>query len=150
MSFFFFGFINILTWGLIASFLYGKYVKSVSKQVQQKLAEASNVAEESLAAMRTVRAFAAEDYEVDRYALKVSESFEAAKKRAIAEGTFTAGTTLVADFAVSGVLWLGGYLVLTNEMTAGTLTSFILYTITVGASFGKAKKLKLCSAIEAF
>lgn len=120
----------------LASWVYGKYVRSLSKEVQERLADASSVAEETLSSIRTVRAFTGEFKEIERYTGKITMSFEAAQKRAYAEGTFAATATLIANAAIAAVLWYGGSLVLSGEITVGTLTSFILYTLTVAVSFG--------------
>lgn len=125
----------------VASWVYGKYVRALSKQVQERLADATTVAEETLSSIRTVRAFTAEFKEIERYTEKVSQSYDAAKKRAFAEGTFAAVATLIANFAIAGVLWYGGSLVLSGDMSVGTLTSFILYTLTVAMSFGGLSSL---------
>jgi ABC-type multidrug transport system fused ATPase/permease subunit len=120
----------------VAAWVYGKYIRAYSKEVQDRLADGANVAEETISSIRTVRAFAAEYKEIDRYSARVNQSYEAARKRAIAEAIFAAAATLIANFAIAGVLWYGGSLVLSGEMTVGDLTGFILYTLTVAMSFG--------------
>lgn len=133
--------VGVLPLIAVATWFYGKYVKRYTKKVQDILANATTVAEESLGNMRTVRTFVAEKKESERYKEKVFESYIFAKKRAIVEGLFTNVSMLIADFSVTGVLFYGGTLVLKNEMSAGNLTSFILYTLTVGFSLGALSSL---------
>lgn len=125
----------------VATFIYGKYIKKYTKQVQDSLAKATNVADESLGNMRTVRSFVAENKENKRYTERVFESYKFAKKRAIVEGLFANVSILLANFSITGVLFYGGTLVLKKEMTAGLLTTFVIYTLTVGFSFGSLSSL---------
>lgn len=125
----------------VATWFYGKHVKKYTKQVQDILAKATTVAEESLGNMRTVRSFVAEKKESKRYEDQVLNSYIYAKKRALVDGLFSSVSMLIADIAVTGVLFYGGTLVLKGEMSAGSLTSFILYTITVGFSLGALSSL---------
>eukprot|EP01120_Amphizonella_sp_Union-15-10_P014917 TRINITY_DN7461_c0_g1_i1.p1 TRINITY_DN7461_c0_g1~~TRINITY_DN7461_c0_g1_i1.p1 ORF type:complete len:644 (+),score=127.81 TRINITY_DN7461_c0_g1_i1:64-1995(+) len=120
----------------VAARIYGKFIRVISKKVQDALGEATTVAEESLSNIRTVRAFSAESFENKSYSEKVDHSFNLGKKRAVAMGLFQGGATAAANLAITGVLWYGGYLVIHNELGTGTLTSFILYTINVGFAFG--------------
>jgi ATP-binding cassette subfamily B protein len=99
------------------------------------------VAEEAISSIRTVRSFCGESKEVERYDLKVQQSFDSAKRRAFVEGVFQAAVTLLANVGIAGVLWYGGGMVVSGELSAGTLTSFILYTLTVGVSFGALSSL---------
>ena len=67
---------------------YGRWVRRLSRKVQDALASATEVAEEAVSGIRTVRAFAREDYESNRYAQRVDFSYELAKKRANVNATF--------------------------------------------------------------
>jgi len=71
-----------------------------------------------------------------KYNEKIQYSFELSMKKAIASGIFTGVTSLITNFAIPGVLWFGGKLTLDGELTTGKLTSFIIYTVTVGISVG--------------
>lgn len=116
--------------------VYGRYVKTLSRKTQTALGEITKVAEERLGNIRTVQAFAKEDVEEKRYALKVMDMFELAKKEAIASGAFFGGAGLSGNLAVLAVLWYGGHMVMQNTITIGELTSFMLYTAYVGTALG--------------
>jgi ATP-binding cassette subfamily B protein len=120
----------------IGAVIYGRFVKSLSKKVQDALAKSSDVAEESFSNIRTVRSFGQESKHKKLYSDAIEESYQLAKKLALAGGTFQGGVMFVANSALVGVLWYGGTLVLNKEMTIGTLTSFLLYTIFVGVALG--------------
>ena len=121
--------------------VYGKMLRKVSTQVQDALARSSEVAEETLAGLRTVRAFAREDQEVERYGAAVDDSFELARYRARLGATFQGAVSILGYGAIAGVLWYGGRLLFEGEMTFGQLTSFLLYTFTVAFAVGGLSSL---------
>ena len=118
------------------AFAYGRRVRRLSRDVQDALARSSEVAEEALAGIRTVRMFAAEKGEVKRYSAAVFASFEVARRRAVTTATFMGVSTFAAYGAAALVLWYGGRLVARGELTVGGLTSFLVYTLLVAFSLG--------------
>ncbi len=87
-----------------------------------------------LSSIRTVRSFARERAESDRYNTAVDRSYRLAAKRALLYGAFTGMFTVAGFGAIALVVWMGGRMVLTGEMSMGDLTAFLLYTLTVAAS----------------
>ncbi len=118
------------------AFYYGKKVRRLSKVVQDKLAESTAIAEESIAGIRTVRSFAAEGSERARYDAQVEESFAASKTRARLAALFSGGVTFLGYATIAVILWIGGTLVMAGEMSPGELTAFILYTLMVAFALG--------------
>jgi ATP-binding cassette subfamily B protein len=115
---------------------YGKRLRALSREVQDALASSSDVAEESIAGVRTVRAFGAEAQEVARYARAVDQSFALAKWRIQLGAIFMTFASFLGFAAAALVLWYGGHLVLDGVMTVGELTAFLVYTILVAVSLG--------------
>ena len=108
---------------------YGRFMRKLSKGYQTALAEASDMAQETLSAFRTVRSFAQEQKEREHYNAKVYNSYTLGRSTAFAYGLFAGG---IGGFSYAGiliVLWYGGLQVLDGEISSGTLTSFLLYTI---------------------
>ncbi len=118
----------------IGASLYGRVLRKLSRKVQDALARSTEVAEEGLSSVRTVRAFAAEEREVARYSEAVEESYELAAKRAFAYGVFQGITGFAGYGAIALVVWFGGRMVLDGSMTVGDLTAFLLYTLNVAVS----------------
>ncbi len=114
----------------------GRRIHKLARKVQDALADASHVAEESIAGVRTVRSFAAEPHEAARYGEAVERSYELARRRAAASATFMGTMTFVGYGGVALVLWLGGHAVLDGGMSIGDLTSFLIYTLTVAFALG--------------
>jgi ABC transporter fused permease/ATP-binding protein len=115
---------------------FGKRVKSISKNAQGALAKSSGVAEEGISSVRTVKAFAQERFEKERYHHRLESSFTLSKMKIIEVARFTNLVSLIGLTAVVFIVWYGGTLVINGELTVGTLTSFLLYVMTVGFSVG--------------
>ncbi len=120
----------------VAAVYFGRKIRRLSRAVQDALADASEVAEETFSGIRTVRSFAQEDNESDRYGKEVWRAFDKAKRRTRIMALFTSAVSFAGYMAVALVLWYGGRLVIEGSMSVGDLTSFILYTLLVAFSFG--------------
>ncbi len=115
---------------------FGKKVKAISKKTQDRLAQSTAVAEEGISGIRTVKAFAQEDFEKSRYESKLEDSFLLSKSRIVEVAKFSNLVTLLGMTVVVFIIWYGGTLVLKGELSVGTLTSFILYVMTLSMSVG--------------
>jgi ABC transporter fused permease/ATP-binding protein len=115
---------------------FGKKVKGISKKAQDSLATSSGIAEESIGTVRTVKAFAQESFERERYHQRLEHSFLLSKEKISVVAKFTNLVSIVGFTAVVFIVWFGGKLVIEGEMSVGTLTSFLLYVITVAFSVG--------------
>ncbi len=115
---------------------FGRRLRTITTGVQDRLAEATGVAEEAFSQIRTVQSFVQEPTERARYGERVAASVQTALQRARVRGVFFGMLTLSTFAGITFVLWQGGLLVLEGELTAGSLVSFLLYTITIAASIG--------------
>ena len=115
---------------------FGGFVRKTQGKMQDALAEAAEVAEESLSSIRTVRSFSRENWEVERYSEKVEVSYLTGLKLAKGYGGFLSSVFALAQCAIAAVLYAGGRLVLKGEMSIGELTAFLMYVIFVAASLG--------------
>ena len=125
----------------LGAVIYGKRIRRLSKQAQDALGDAGNVAAEAIAGIRTVRSFTAEPLEGQRYGAAIERTFQLARQRAIAGATFMGAATLAAYGAIALVLWYGGKLVMRDAMSVGQLTSFVLYTLIVAVGLGAMGEL---------
>ncbi|MCC7542133.1 MAG: ATP-binding cassette domain-containing protein [Deltaproteobacteria bacterium] len=125
----------------IGAVLWGRVLRKLSKRVQDALADASHVAEESLGGIRTVRAFGAEPLERRRYDAANDRSLLLAIKRVDVGASFVGIVMLAALGAGSLVLWYGGRLVIAGDLSVGSLTSFLVYTLLVATSVGALSDL---------
>ncbi|VDM53671.1 unnamed protein product [Angiostrongylus costaricensis] len=111
----------------VASKIFGSYYDLLSERTQNSVAESNDVAEEVLSTMRTVRSFACENVEADRFYMKLTITLNVAKTKAIAYIGFLWVSELFQTFIIVAVLWYGGHLVLTGKMKGDLLISFLLY-----------------------
>lgn len=118
----------------ITAAVYGRYVRNLSKSTRKALAQATEVAEESLGAIRTVRSFAGEGRQEAAYGERIAETLALGIKTALAYGVFSGGMQGVTTLAFTGIVWYGGTLVLQGSLSVGTLTAFLLYAVQIGAS----------------
>ncbi|HUS65130.1 MAG TPA: ABC transporter transmembrane domain-containing protein [Kofleriaceae bacterium] len=120
----------------VGAVVYGRRIRRLSRQVQDAIAAGQAVAEESIAGVRTVRAFAAEPAEVARYDGAIAQSLALARRRIRASSLFMTVTSFAGYASAALVFWYGGRLVQAGELSAGQLTSFLVYTLLVGFSLG--------------
>jgi len=125
----------------VGAVLYGRRVRGISRQVQDALAASSEVAEEDLSGIRTVRSFAAEPHEVERYGHAVDRAFTLARKRTLQSSIFMGAVSIAGYGGIAAVLWYGGRLVVDGHLSVGALTSFLIYTMLVAFSFSAMAEL---------
>ncbi len=115
---------------------FGRRLRRMTTGVQDRVAEATAVAEEAFSQIRTVQSFVQEPAERLRYGERIDASMRTALQRAQVRGVFFGMLTFSTFAGIVFVLWQGGLLVLDGQLTAGSLVSFLLYTITIAASIG--------------
>ncbi|ELR49807.1 hypothetical protein E5288_WYG020901 [Bos mutus] len=117
---------------MMVSDIYGKYYKRLSKEVQSALARASSTAEETISAMKTVRSFANEEEEAEVYSRKLQQVYKLNRKEAAAYMYYVWGSGLTLLVVQVSILYYGGHLVISGQMTSGNLISFIIYEFVLG------------------
>jgi ABC transporter fused permease/ATP-binding protein len=120
----------------VGAVFYGRKLRGLSKEVQDALAAASEVAEETISGIRTVRSFVAEPAEAARYRVQTQKSFALAKKRDLFGGAFVGVAQTGAFASAALVFWYGGHLVVRGQMTVGGLSAFLVYTLLVAMALG--------------
>ncbi|XP_005618913.3 ATP-binding cassette sub-family B member 10, mitochondrial [Canis lupus baileyi] len=120
----------------ILAVIYGRYLRKLTKVTQDSLAQATQLAEERIGNIRTVRAFGKEMTEIEKYTSKVDCVMHLARKEAFARAGFFGATGLSGNLIVLSVLYKGGLLMGSAHMTVGELSSFLMYAFWVGLSIG--------------
>uniref|UniRef100_A0A8C9JP94 ATP binding cassette subfamily B member 10 n=2 Tax=Panthera TaxID=9688 RepID=A0A8C9JP94_PANTA len=120
----------------ILAVIYGRYLQKLTKVMQDSLAQTTQLAEESIGNIRTVRAFGKEITEIEKYTSKVDHVMRLARKEAFARAGFFGATGLSGNLIVLSVLYKGGLLMGSAHMTVGELSSFLMYAFWVGLSIG--------------
>ncbi|CAN9506953.1 unnamed protein product [Ophioblennius macclurei] len=114
--------------------IYGRYLRTISKRTQDALAQTTQLAEERISNVRTVRAFGKELSEVNTYIQKANHVLTLARKEAVLRAGFFGVTGLSGNIMILSVLYKGGLLMASQHMTVGELSSFLMYTFWVGIS----------------
>jgi len=114
----------------------GRRLGKISRESQDKIADANARAAEILGAIRTVQAHAREGYERGRFAEAVAVAVRVARRRIGMQALITAVAIALIFGAITLVLWLGAREVIAGTMSAGTLGQFVLYALLGGGSVG--------------
>jgi subfamily B ATP-binding cassette protein MsbA len=117
--------------------LVGRRLRQLSSRVQDQLAGATTVLEESLSGIRVVQSFTREDYERTRFRDSIEKTFSLAMQRLRLSAIFGPTVSFLGFAAVVGVFWFGGKEVLSGNLTAGQLFMFLVLTLTIAGSIGQ-------------
>jgi ATP-binding cassette, subfamily B, bacterial len=119
---------------VILALVFGKYIRKLSRNTQDKLAEANVIVEESLQSIAVVKAFTNEVFETLRYKKSLTEVVNVALRTARYRGLFISFVIFALFGGIVAVGWYGALQVQANELTVGELFSFVIYTSFIGGS----------------
>jgi ATP-binding cassette subfamily B protein len=119
---------------MLPLFSVGRRVRKLSRDAQDRVADSSGQAGETLNAMQTIQAFTLEALQSRRYGEAVELGFATAIRRNKVRALLTAIGTALVMAATTFVLWLGAHAVLANQMTGGELAQFLIYAVLVSGS----------------
>ena len=120
---------------------FGRKIRALARRIQDRLADTTAVAEEAIASIRVVKAFARSDYEVDRYNEAVEDLFGTARYRVLVTAVFESTVGLLFFAALVAIFWFGGVEVLAGRLTEGDLVAFIFYAFNIARSVGSISQL---------
>ena len=131
------GFVGLVVPAVILPIvLYGRRVRALSRESQDRVADVGSYAEEHLNAIRTVQAYVHEDIDRAMFNKNAESAFGTAMRRVLARELLGSTVILLVFGAIALVLWAGGRDVIAGEITPGALSAFIFYSVTVAASVG--------------
>jgi ATP-binding cassette subfamily B protein len=116
--------------------LFGRRVRKLSRKSQDRVADISAFAEESINAIRTTQAYTHEPIDRKNFSAIVDGAFDTARFRIRTRSLLTAIVIMLTFGAVAVVLWVGGYDVIAGRMTGGELSAFVFYAILMAVSVG--------------
>ncbi|MFS2186284.1 ABC transporter ATP-binding protein [Mucilaginibacter sp. Mucisp84] len=131
-----FALLAILPFLVAFAVFFGRYIRKLSREAQDKLAESNTIVEETLQGIANVKAFVNEAYEANRYDKILRKVVNIAVRGAKFRGTFASFIVFCLFGTFVGVIWYGSVLVANHEIYVGDLTTFIMYSIFVGAAMG--------------
>ncbi len=113
-----------------------RIVRKLSKLSQDRIADCSAMATETINAVQTVQAYAQEKSEVQRFSAAVMDAFNANVKRIRAETLMSIAVIIMMFGGVVLVLWMGARSVIDGTLSAGVLSQFVLYAILAAGTMG--------------
>ncbi|MCX6951743.1 MAG: ABC transporter transmembrane domain-containing protein [Verrucomicrobia bacterium] len=126
---------------IAAAVTFGRRLRALSRETQDRLAETGTIVEETLQGIASVKAFANEAFELARYQTANAAVLTAAYRTARWRGGFVAFMLSALFGGIVIVLWFGARLLQSGQITAGELTRFVLYTTFVAGAMGQAAEL---------
>jgi ATP-binding cassette subfamily B protein len=120
---------------------FGRWVRRLSRNAQDTLAEATAYASELVGAIRTVQAYTSERLANARFGGEVEQAYEAARSSTRARAVLTAIIIFIVFTSVVAILWVGSHDVLTGSITPGRLGQFVLYTAFAAAGLGQLSEV---------
>jgi len=133
--------LSILPVLVVVAVVFGRFIRKLSRQAQDKLAESNTVVQETLQGISNVKAFVNEAYEASRYSKTLQSVVKIAVKGATYRGIFASFIIFCLFGAVVAVIWYGSALVSAGDISVGDLTTYILYSIFVAGSMGSFPEL---------
>ncbi|MGP1470816.1 MAG: ABC transporter ATP-binding protein [Schwartzia sp. (in: firmicutes)] len=109
--------------------VFGRKLKSSGTVIQERLADITSTMQESIAAVRVVKSFGREDYEIERFHRQNELNFRAEMKNNQLMSLLTPTVEFLAALAVTVIVWFGGYEVVNGAITAGALVAFLTYAV---------------------
>jgi len=122
---------------MLIAILFGRRLRALSSSVQDQLASATTVLEESISGVRVVQSFNREPYEIGRFTDNIERTFNLAMKRVRLSSLFGPTISFLGFATVVSVFWFGGREVLNGRITAGQLFMFLVLTLTIAGSIGQ-------------
>ena len=121
---------------IVPMFVFGRRVRKLSTEAQDRFADAVAYAGESLDALETVQAFGREKYAGSRFGRAVEMAFSRSMARTQARAAMTLMVMALIFGGVTLVLWVGARQVVAGDMSAGTLLQFVILSVMAASSVG--------------
>ncbi|WP_435653137.1 ABC transporter transmembrane domain-containing protein [Pseudomonas putida] len=116
--------------------LFGRRVRSLSRQSQDRVADVGSYVAETLGQIKTVQAYNHQAHDRALFADTVEAAFTVARKRITQRAWLITLVIVLVLGAVGVMLWVGGMDVIAGRISAGELAAFVFYSLIVGSAFG--------------
>jgi ATP-binding cassette subfamily B protein len=116
--------------------LFGRRVRAVSRESQDRVADVGSMVSEVLGAMKIVQGFNQEARESARFADAVERAFATARRRIVLRATMTVTVIAFVFGAITLLMWRGAVQVAEGSLSGGTIAAFVLTGMIVAGAFG--------------
>ena len=115
---------------------FGRFLRKLSRQTQDKLADSAGLASEYIFAATTIQTNSYNDNAVKEYNKLIEDSYLKSKTRVLARSIMIFLIIILVFLAISFVVWAGLKDVENGSFSVGELLQFCLYSLVVGVSVG--------------
>ncbi len=119
----------------IIAVIFGKRIRKMSRKAQDQLAESGTIVQETFQGISIVKAFTSEFYEISRYVKSIRSVVVTAISNARYRGAFVSFMIFSVFGTIAFVMWYGAGMIQTGELTIGSLTMFVIFSVFVGGTF---------------
>ncbi|TDH27301.1 ATP-binding cassette domain-containing protein [Segetibacter sp. 3557_3] len=119
----------------ILAVVFGLRIRKMARKAQDQLAESGTIVQETFQGISIVKAFTSEFYEVGRYVKSVYAVVNTAIANARYRGAFISFMIFSVFGAIAFVMWYGANMIQSGELTMGSLTMFVIFSMFVGGTF---------------
>ena len=116
--------------------MFGRQVRRLSRQSQDRIANVGSYVAETLTQIKTVQAYNHQAEDQRRFAVTVEQAFDTARRRIVQRAWLISLVIVLVLGAVAVMLWVGGMDVIGGRISAGELAAFVFYSLIVGSAFG--------------
>ncbi|MBA2399559.1 MAG: ATP-binding cassette domain-containing protein, partial [Bradyrhizobium sp.] len=120
---------------------FGRWVRRLSRNAQDTLADASAYASELVGSIRTVQAYTSERLAATRFGREVEQAYDAARNSTRARAVLTLIIIFIVFSSVVLILWVGSHDVLTGSISPGRLGQFVLYAAFAASALGQLSEV---------
>jgi ABC-type multidrug transport system fused ATPase/permease subunit len=114
---------------ILAAARYGRYSRPALQEVQQRIAELTAEAEESISGIRVVKAFAREAQRFSQFSGRVGRVFDQSMYSTRLRAFYNPMISFLPNLGLAAVLLLGGRQVVSGSITLGEFASFNTYLL---------------------
>ncbi|HUR10484.1 MAG TPA: ABC transporter transmembrane domain-containing protein [Flavitalea sp.] len=119
----------------VLAVIFGKKIRKMARRVQDQLADSGTIVQETFQGIAMVKAFTNEFYEIGRYVKSIRAVVNTAIANARYRGAFVSFMIFSVFGAVAFVMWVGANMIRSGELTIGSLTMFVIFSMFVGGTF---------------
>lgn len=119
----------------VLAVVFGMRIRKMSRRAQDQLAESGTIVQETFQGITVVKAFTNEYYEISRYVRSIYAVVNTAIANARYRGAFISFMIFSVFGAIAFVMWYGANMIKTGELTMGSLTMFVIFSMFVGGTF---------------
>jgi ABC-type multidrug transport system fused ATPase/permease subunit len=119
----------------VLAVVFGMRIRKMARKAQDQLAESGTIVQETFQGIAIVKAFTSEFYEISRYVKSIYEVVDTAIANARYRGAFVSFMIFSVFGAIAFVMWVGANMIQSGQLTIGSLTMFVIFSVFVGGTF---------------